>query len=74
VAGAGLLLQYDLSAVGFVAGMVLDSALAGSPLDDATSIVLLVFGAVCFVPLAFFMTGALALLVPYLHSIEGGSR
>ena len=60
VAGAGLLLQYGLSAVGFVAGMVLESVLAGSPLDAATSIVLLAFGAVCCVPLAFFVRGAIA--------------
>jgi hypothetical protein len=60
VAGAGLLLQYGLSAVGFVAGMVLESVLAGSPLDAATSIVLLVFGIVCCVPLAFFVRGAIA--------------
>jgi hypothetical protein len=60
VAGAGLLLLYGLSAVGFVAGMVLESVLAGSPLDAATSIVLLVFGIVCCVPLAFFVRGAIA--------------
>jgi len=60
VAGAGLLLQYGLSAVGFVAGMVLESVLAGSPLDAATSIVLLVFGIVCCILLAFFVRGAIA--------------
>jgi hypothetical protein len=60
VAGAGLLLQYGLSAVGFVAGMVLESVLTGSPLDAATSIVLLVFGIVCCVPLSFFVRGAIA--------------
>lgn len=60
VAGAGLLLQYGLSAVGFVAGMVLESVLTGSPPDVATSVVLILFGAVCFVPLAFFIRGAAA--------------
>ena len=59
VAGAGLL-QYGLSAVGFVAGMVLESVLTGSPPDVATSVVLILFGAVCFVPLAFFIRGAAA--------------
>lgn len=58
VAGAGLLLQYGLSAVGFVASMALRALLTGSPLDAATSVVLLVFGVVCFVPLAFFVRGA----------------
>lgn len=60
VAGTGLLLQYGLSAVGFVAGMVLESVLTGSPPDVATSVVLILFGAVCFVPLAFFIRGAAA--------------
>jgi hypothetical protein len=57
VAGAGLLLQYGLSAVGFVAGMVLESVLTGSPPDVSTSVVLILFGAVGFVPLAFFIRG-----------------
>lgn len=58
VAGAGLLLQYGLSAVGFVASMALRSILTASPLDAATSVLLFVFGLVCFVPLAFFVRGA----------------
>ena len=37
-----------------------DPTLAGSPFDVATNVVLLVFGAVCFVPLAFFIRGARA--------------
>jgi hypothetical protein len=58
VAGAGLLLQYGLSAIGFVASMALQAVLAGSPVDVATSVVLIVFGVVCFVPLALFVLGA----------------
>lgn len=58
VGGAGLLLQYGLSAVGFVASMALRAILTASSLDAATSVVLLVFGIVCFVPLAFFVRGA----------------
>ena len=58
VAGAGLLLQYGLSAIGFVASMALQAILAGSPLDVTTSVVLFVFGGVCFVPLALFVRGA----------------
>ncbi|HEU4495125.1 MAG TPA: hypothetical protein VFR69_13080, partial [Rubrobacteraceae bacterium] len=46
VAGAGLLLQYGLSAVGFVASMALRSILTASPLDAATGVVLFVFGLV----------------------------
>ena len=59
VAGAGLLLQYGLSAVGFVAGMALRAVLSASRLDLTTSVVLLVFGVVCFVPLAIFVRGAM---------------
>jgi hypothetical protein len=40
--------------------MVLESVLTGSPPDAATSVVLLLFGAVCFLPLAFFIRGATA--------------
>ncbi|HJQ28227.1 MAG TPA: hypothetical protein VJ827_02725 [Rubrobacter sp.] len=58
VAGAGLLLQYGLSAIGFVASMALQAILGGSPLDVATIVVLFVFGVVCFVPLALFVRGA----------------
>jgi hypothetical protein len=60
VAGAGLLLQYGLTPVGFVASMALASVLTGSPLDVATSVALLVFGVVCFVLLMFFIRGARA--------------
>jgi hypothetical protein len=58
VAGAGLLFQYGLSALGFVVGMALASALTGSPLDVTIGVVLLVFGAVCFAPLVLFVRGA----------------
>lgn len=58
--GAGLLFQYGLSAVGFVFSMALAAVLTGSAFDIATSVVLLVFGAVCFVPLVFFLRGARA--------------
>jgi hypothetical protein len=58
VAGAGLLLQYGLSAVGFVASMALQAVLIASPLDMAASIVLLLFSVVCFASLAFFVRGA----------------
>ena len=58
VTGAGLLLQYGLSAVGFVARMALRSVLIGSPLDVVALVVLFVFGVICFVPLAFFVRAA----------------
>ncbi|QIN84713.1 hypothetical protein GBA63_20210 [Rubrobacter tropicus] len=60
VAGAGLLLQYGLTPVGLAAGMGLASVLTGSPLEVSTAVVLLVFGAVCFAALAFFVRGARA--------------
>jgi len=58
VASAAGLLQYGLSAVGFVASTALQVVLTASPLDVATSVALLVFGLVCFVPLALFLRGA----------------
>lgn len=56
--GPGLLLQYGLTPIGLVANMALGGVLTQSPLDVGTSIVLLAFGLVCFVPLAFFVRGA----------------
>jgi hypothetical protein len=53
------LLQYGLTPVGLVTNMALRAYLTGSSLDVATSVVLLVFGATCFVPLAFFVRGAM---------------
>ena len=57
VVGAGLLFQYGLTPVGLVASMVLRAVLVVSPLDVATIVALLVFGVVCFAPLAFFVRG-----------------
>jgi hypothetical protein len=59
VAGAGLLLQYGLSAVGFLATMIWAALLTASPLDVLASLILFVFGVICFVPLAFFVRGAM---------------
>ncbi|NJO81789.1 MAG: hypothetical protein HC828_02780 [Blastochloris sp.] len=53
-----MLFPYGLSAVAFVACMALQAALTASPIDLITSVVLLMFGVVCFVPLAFFVRGA----------------
>lgn len=58
--GAGMLFQYGLSALGFVASMAIAWVLSGAPFDVATNVVLIVFGAVCFVPLIFFVRGARA--------------
>jgi hypothetical protein len=59
VVGAGLLFQYVLSALGFVASMALRAILTGSPLDAVACIVLLVFGVICSVPLVWiFIRGA----------------
>lgn len=58
VVGAGLLLQYGLTPVGLAASMALGTLMTGLPLEVATIIVLLVFGVVCFAPLAFFLRGA----------------
>ena len=53
------LLQYGLTPIGLVTNMALRVYLTGSSLDVATSVVLLVFGVVCFAPLAFFVQGAM---------------
>lgn len=61
VAGAGLLLQFGLTPVALAAILALQPLqplLAGSPIDAATIAGLLIFGAVSFVPLAFFVRGA----------------
>ncbi|HET7478828.1 MAG TPA: hypothetical protein VFJ72_04855 [Rubrobacteraceae bacterium] len=58
VTAAGLLFQYGLTPIGLVAGMALQAALSGSPLDAGTSGVLLVFSGVCFVSLVFFVRAA----------------
>jgi len=58
VAGAGLLLQYGLTPLGLVASMALQAVLTASPLDVATSVVLLVFSVICFAPLALFIRSA----------------
>ncbi|HEX2740281.1 MAG TPA: hypothetical protein VHM69_07520 [Rubrobacter sp.] len=59
VAGAGLLLQYGLSVVGFVASMALRAVLTASSLDMVALVILLVFGVICFVPLASFVRAAM---------------
>ena len=70
VAGAGLLLQYGLSAVGFVASMALRTILTATSFDVATGVVLLVFATVCFVPLALFIRGASRRWISRLHENE----
>jgi len=58
VAGAGLLLQFGLTPVVLAAMIALQPVWTGAPIDAATIIALLIFGAVCFAPLAFFVRGA----------------
>ncbi len=58
VAGAGLLLQYGVLAVGLIPVMVFQALTTGSPVDVAGIVMVLVMGAICFIPLAFFVRGA----------------
>lgn len=53
VAGAGLLLQYGVLALGLIPGMV-----SIEPIDVAGIAVILVMVTLCFVPFAFFVRGA----------------
>ena len=56
--GAGLLLQFGLTPVALAAILALQPWLTGSPVDAATIAGVLVFAAVAFVPLAFFIRAA----------------
>jgi hypothetical protein len=58
VAGAGLLLQYGVLAVGLIPVMLFQALYTGSPIDVAGIFVVLVMGAICFIPFAFFVRGA----------------
>jgi len=58
VAGAGLLLQYGALALGLIPVMAFQALYTGSQIDVAGIIVVLFMGAICFVPLAFFVRGA----------------
>lgn len=58
VVGAGQLLQYGLTPLGLAASMALRAALTATPLDVGTSVALLVFSALSFAPLVFFVRGA----------------
>jgi len=58
VAGAGLLLQYGVLSIVLIPMMVFKAIHTGSPIDVAGIVVLLVMGATCFIPLAFFVRGA----------------
>jgi len=58
VAGAGLLLGYGVLAVGLIPVMVFQALTTASPVDVAGIVVVLVMGAICFIPFAFFVRGA----------------
>jgi hypothetical protein len=58
VAGAGLLLQYGVLAVGLIPTMVFQALHTASPIDVAGIVVVLVMAALCFIPFAFFVRGA----------------
>jgi hypothetical protein len=57
VAGAGLLVQYGLTPLALAASIVLQAFVMGSPTDVGMVIGVLVFGVVCFAPLAWFVRG-----------------
>lgn len=58
VVSAGLLFQFGVTPVVLAAMLALQPMLIASPIDVATIIGLLVFAAVAFVPLGFFMRGS----------------
>lgn len=58
VAAAGLLLLSGLGGVAFSVAAVLDGLLSGPQTEPAIIVVLLVFSAVSFAPLVFFVRGA----------------
>ena len=58
VAGAGLLLGYGVLAVGLIPVMVFQALYTSSPVDVAGIVVVLVMGAICLIPFAFFVRGA----------------
>jgi len=58
VAGAGLLLQFGLTPTGLAAIMALQPFLTAEPFDAGTIVGLLIFSAVCFATLTFFVRGA----------------
>ena len=58
VAGAGLLLQYGVLAVGLIPVMLFQALYTSSPVDVAGIVVVLVMVAICFIPFAFFVRGA----------------
>ena len=56
--GPGLLFQFGITPVVLAAIIVLQPALTGSPIDWGTIVGLLVFAAVAFAPLGFFLRAA----------------
>jgi hypothetical protein len=58
VVGAGLLLQFGLTPTGLAAIIALQPVLTGSPIDVGAIAGLLIFSAVCFATLTFFVRGA----------------
>ncbi len=60
VAGAGLLFQFGVTPVALAVMIALQPILTGSPIDAASIVGLLVFAAVSFAPLAFFVRGAVS--------------
>jgi hypothetical protein len=60
VVAAGLLFAFGLTPIALAAILALQPWLTGSVIDGATIVGLLVFAAVAFVPLGFFVRGARA--------------
>jgi len=58
VVGAGLLFQFGLMPTGMAAISALQPVLTGSPIDVGAIVGLLIFSAVCFATLTFFVRGA----------------
>ena len=58
VAAPGLLFQFAITPVALAAILALQPALTGAPIDGGTIVGLLVFAAVAFAPIAFFVRAA----------------
>ena len=73
VVAAGLLFAFGLTPIALAAILALQPWLTGSAIDGGTIVGLLVFAAVAYVPLGFFVRGARADTQPATRALEVGA-
>ena len=73
VVAAGLLFAFGLTPIALAAMLALQPWLTGSTIDGGTIVGLLVFTAVAYVPLGFFVRGARAETQPGRRGLEVGA-